>query len=291
MSEASEHSPQYATMLQGRTVVTIAPNLPGPAAARNLLRMGAQVIKVESPAGDPMELYNKEYYDWLNAGQSIITLDLRADLSTLHALLERADLLITSSRLDSLERLGLSFEEIHARYPKLGYIAVVGHIGDQASTPGHDLTYQAEAGALHPPHYPKQAVADLAGSERATTSALAALMIADATGEGTFHEVSLAGMAAYFSSPSDFGLSSPGSLLSGGLAGYGFYKSSDDQWLALGALEPKFLTVVCEEAGIDPSASQDDQRTAFTTLFAQRTASEWESWATQQSIPLVAVKD
>ncbi|MHA2789279.1 CoA transferase [Corynebacterium sp. S7] len=291
MSNSPQQSPHLATLLEGRTVVTIAPNLPGPATARNFLQMGAEVIKVESPAGDPMEIYNKEYYEWLNSGQRIVTVDLRADLDKLHVFLEDADLLITSSRLDSLERLSLGFSEVHARYPRLGYIAIVGHSGDRAGAPGHDLTYQAEAGSLHPPHYPKQAVADLAGSERATTAGLAALMIADATGEGTFHEISLADMAKYFTSPSAFGLSSPGSLLSGGLAGYGFYQSSDSIWLALGALEPKFLAAVCREADIDTSASENDKRVAFSSLFASRTATEWENWATAQEVPLVIVKD
>nr|WP_237559354.1 CoA transferase [Corynebacterium pilosum] len=96
------------TILRGKTVVSIAPNLPGPAAARELRMLGARVIKVESPAGDPMQSYSPEFYQWLNEGQEIITIDLRAGLGRLHQLLDDADVLITSSRTDSLKRLGLS---------------------------------------------------------------------------------------------------------------------------------------------------------------------------------------
>ena len=86
--------------LSGVRVVTLAPNLPGPAAAHRLVQLGATVTKVESPAGDPLALAAPAYYRVLADGQDVRTLDLktREGRGVLDTLLAGADLLLTSSR-------------------------------------------------------------------------------------------------------------------------------------------------------------------------------------------------
>ncbi len=76
----------------------------------------------------------------------------------LDALLEETDLLeITATRPASLERLGLSWEHLHARFPRLSQVAIVGNPAPEEDLPGHDLLYQAEQGLVQPPHMPPHA--------------------------------------------------------------------------------------------------------------------------------------
>ena len=173
-------------MLRSVNVLSLAPNLPGPIAARRLAEMGAKVTKIEGPTGDLMAQAAPTYYEWLCTGQDVVQLNLKeeADRGRLQELLSTCDVLITSSRPAALARLGLSWEELHAAYPRLCQVAIVGHSGDDADRAGHDLTYQAHAGTLLPPAMPTVPVADLAGAELAVQAALALLLGRNA-GEGS----------------------------------------------------------------------------------------------------------
>ena len=177
--------PVPPSVLRGVNVLSLAPNLPGPIAARRLAEMGAKVTKIEGPSGDLMAQAAPTYYEWLCEGQQVVALNLKeeADRGQLKELLSTGDVLITSSRPAALARLGLSWEELHAAYPRLCQVAIVGHSGEDADLAGHDLTYQAHAGTLLPPAMPTVPMADLAGAELAVQAALALLLGRDA-GEG-----------------------------------------------------------------------------------------------------------
>src|SRR5918997_2428857 len=97
--------------LQGIRVLTLAVNLPGPVAASRLHAMGASVIKVEPPGGDPLARMCPGYYEDLSAGQEVVRLDLKdqKDRASLNDRLEGMDLLLTASRPAALGRLGLSW--------------------------------------------------------------------------------------------------------------------------------------------------------------------------------------
>lgn len=273
--------------LTGVRVVTLAPNLPGPAAARRLVDLGATVVKVESPAGDPLATAVPAYYRELAAGQEIRTLDLRSEVgrAELTGLLEDADLLLTSSRPRSLAGLGLGWPQLHDRHPRLCQVAVVGHAGDDADRPGHDLTYQAEAGILTPPHLPLVPLADLAGAERVVGDAAALLYQASRRGRGEFREVSLAAVVEDFSASLRHGLTGSGAVLGGALPTYGLYRSADGV-VAVAALEPQFITRLAEGLGVDPM-----DRGAMETAFAQRTGAQWQRWAVEMDLPLVMVRE
>lgn len=282
--------------LAGVSVVTLAPNLPGPAAAARLVTLGASVTKVEPPAGDFLAMGCPPYYAELVAGQEVVTLDLKDDAARerLWELLADADVLLTSSRPRALQRLGLDWESLHARLPRLSQVAIVGYPGDRADVPGHDLTYQAGYGTLAPPTMPLVLVADLAGAERAAGEAAAAVLAAHRTGTGVLREVALSECARSFAAPARHGLTTPDGVLGGAAPMYGLYRSTDG-WVALAALEPHFWTGLQEAltTGENPpagsrSAEQIDAA-ALQEIFATRTCAEWDDWATSRDLPIAAV--
>ncbi|MGC5586035.1 CoA transferase [Ornithinimicrobium sp. W1665] len=270
--------------LQGTRVVSVAVNLPGPAAAARLTSLGAQVTTVLPPGGDPLDHYHPDWFADLHRDQQLVTLDLKqeADRDRLDALLAGADVLLTSSRPSALRRLGLDFGTLHARHPGLCQVDVVGSPGERAELPGHDLTYQAAVGLVRPPDVPPTLVADLVGAERAVGEALAALLRRGRTGEGSRREVALEDAARTMAEPAVRGLTAPGGLLGGGLPGYAVYPAAEGH-VALAALEPHFLRRTVEALGVEATHE------AFAEVFGRRTAGEWETWASEHDVPLVAV--
>ncbi len=270
--------------LAGVRVVTTAVNLPGPVAAARLRDLGAEVTKVEPPAGDPLRAVSDQAYTELTHGQTVVRLDLRSEEghSALADHLDRADLLLTSSRPASLSRLGLDWSTLHQRYPRLCQVAVVGAAGAEADRAGHDLTYQAAAGTLTPPHLPVVLAADLAGAERAVSEALALLLARAATGSGGYREVALQVSCADLARPRRWGLTAPGGLLGGALPAYRLYAAADG-WVALAALEPHFLARTLSRLGVGESVAE------LEAVFATRSAGEWEAFGVAHDIPLAAV--
>jgi crotonobetainyl-CoA:carnitine CoA-transferase CaiB-like acyl-CoA transferase len=271
--------------LAGVRVVSIAVNLPGPAAVARLAALGAAVTKVEPPAGDPLRAACRPWYDALTGQARVVTLDLTtgAGRDGLTALLAPADLLVTSHRPATLARLGLSWDELHAAHPRLCQVAIVGHPGARAEQPGHDLTYQAEAGTLTPPDLPAVLVADLAGAERAAAEGMAALLHRARTGWGCRREVALADVAHDMAAALRYGLTGPGSPLGGALPGYGVYASADG-YVAVAALEPRFWRGLVTALGLDGDG------TGLAAVLATRPAAEWEAWAAAHDLPVVAVR-
>lgn len=284
---AGAPSPRAASLpLTGLRVVTIAVNLPGPVAAARFVELGARVTKVEPPTGDPMAAASPGAYAELAAGQEVIRLDLKdpAARERLHALLADADLLITSSRPSALERLGLTWVPVHAAHPRLCVVAIVGSPSPDAEIAGHDLTYQAAFGLLDPDTMPRVLQADLAGAERTVTEGLALLVARATSGVGGFAEVALSSAAESMARSLRWGLTVPGGPLGGGNPAYGIYPARDGH-VAVAALEPHFRARLLESLEVDGS------REAFTAAFATRTASEWEAWALERDLPLLALRD
>ena len=189
--------------LDGIRVLNLAVNLPGPAAAQRLHELGASVVKVEPPSGDPMEQYHGEWYRAMAAGHGVVRIDLKSaeGLACLGELLREADLLITASRPAALTRLGLGWETLHQTCPALCHVAIVGYPAPRENEAGHDLTYQASLGLLTPPHMPRTLLADMAGAEL-TVSAALTLLLARARGQGSgYAEVALSLAASAMAEP------------------------------------------------------------------------------------------
>lgn len=269
--------------LTGYRVLDLAVNLPGPAAAARLARMGAVVTKVEPPTGDPMERYHLGWYRAMAAGQTVLRLDLKAaeGRTALDLQLGETDLLITATRPAALERLGLDWATLHGRFPRLCQVAVVGFPTPRENEAGHDLTYQASLGLLSPPHMPRTLLADMAGAEWVVSGALALLLNRERRGGGGYAEVALSEAAAAMAEPLRQGCTVPGALLGGGAPEYNIYQTTDG-WIALAALEPHFRTRL---EGLLALATEADYRKVFAT----RSAVEWQRWGQEHDIPVVAV--
>lgn len=177
--------------LAGIRVVSLASNLPGPIAAAQLASMGAQVTKIEPPAGDPLAAVARAWYNELVADQEIVVLDLKQSeqRGRLDDYLAEADALITAMRPSALSRLDL--HRLSETHPALVHVEIVGHDGDAAEVPGHDLTYQAAHGTLCPPTMPLVPVADLLGAERAVSAAVAGLLSRTRVGRGGHYKIVL----------------------------------------------------------------------------------------------------
>jgi alpha-methylacyl-CoA racemase len=270
--------------LDGIRVVTTAVNLPGPLACARLHALGASVAKVEPPTGDPLAAFCPAWYSELAEGQRLVTLDLKepGGRDAFEALLADADLLVTATRPAALERLGLGWAALHARHPRLCQLSITGCPPPEEDRPGHDLTYAAAAGLVTPPELPRTLVADLGGAERAVSIALTLLLARGRGGAGRQATVSLAAVAEELAAPLRQGLTAPGGVLGGGSALYGLYRAKEG-WIALAALEPRFAQRLAAELYVGAD------RASLEAAFARRTAAEWEAWARDRDLPIVAV--
>lgn len=272
--------------LAGIRVVSLAGTLPGPVAARRLTREGADVIRVEGPAGDILRSVAPALVDDLTAHQQTIQLNLKdpSDQDRLAELLDDAHLLLTSSRPSALARLGLTRETVAQRWPRLSWVAIVGATGGRAEEAGHDLTYQAESGLLASgTELPRVLLADLSCAERVVTEAVLSLREVERHGTGGYAEVGLVESARDLGEPLRHGLTAPGGVLGGGNPAYNIYPARSGR-VALAALEPHFWVRTRELLGVEGTHE------AVAAAFLERDAEEWEAWARTHDVPLVAVR-
>lgn len=276
--------------LSGVTVVNLAINVPGPYAAARLHEMGAEVIKVEPPTGDTLNLIAPKWYSDLAQGMTVETVDLKSPegLSRIHDLLAEADVFITSHRRATLKKLGLY--DAHLDHPRLCHIEIVGDV-ENPDVPGHDLTYQAAAGILEPPNNPKILAGDITGSEQAVSAALALLLRRTTTGEGGRTTVGLRQGAEESAGPLQHGLTAPDGILGGAVPGYGLYQAADG-WVAVAALEPHFAAGLASAAGNgDGDIDVATSREPLEQFFSDKTLAELSEWAAEHQLPITPVLD
>lgn len=277
-----------AAVPQGTRLVTLAQNVPRPAAVARIRSLGASVVKIEPPAGDPLAEANPAWYEHLATSQEVVRLDLKdaAGRARLDDYLTTADLLLTSSRPSALRRLGLGPEKLRQAYPRLCVLAIIGYPVPRVDEPGHDLTYLAEGGLLSPPEMPRTLLADLAGAERAVSAALALLLDREKGNSASYAEVALSEAAASFAEPWCFGITRPGEHLGGGFPGYNLYKAKSG-WVAVAALEPHFWKRLLAELGLGADSSKEE----LAGILRRQTAEEWERWAAERDLPVAALRD
>lgn len=277
--------------LRGLRILSLALNLPGPAALMRCRRMGATCVKIEPPAGDPMRHYNPTAYAELHEGVQVLEADLKtpAGQDIVHRELARTDVLLTSFRPSALARLGLGWEALHAKYPALSQVAIVGAPGVRAEEPGHDLTYLADNGLVTGTDLPPTLYADMGGSLMASEAVLQAALRRGAAGEGQYLEVALSEAARYLGLPRRWGLTQPTGAVGGAHAGYRVYRCKDGR-VAIAALEPHFAAALCAVAGVEGS----DLRTMFAeathekiaAFFLAHTREELDRLARERDLPL-----
>ena len=286
-------------VLKGVRVLSLALNLPGPAALMRCRRMGATCVKLEPANGDPMGRYNPAAYAKLHEGVTVHVADLKTPegQKTLHRELAKTDVLLTSYRPSALVKLGLQWKELHTRYPSLCQVAIVGAPGDGAEEPGHDLTYLAANGLVSGLELPATLFADMGGSLMASEAVLQAVLHRSEryTGSGDMHpvgqfiEVPLSEAAGWLALPREWGLTQAGGAVGGAHAGYRVYACKDGR-VAVAALEPHFAAALCEAAGA-PSSDMSAMfapatRAAVAAFFASQTRAQLDALAVEKDIPL-----
>lgn len=291
---SSRRIPVADRPLAGTHVVSLALNLPGPAALGRLRELGARCTKVEPPAGDPMQGYCAAAYAQMHRGVRTVALDLKAPTGQrrLRRLLAGADVLLTSFRPSALAKLGLDAATVQTRWPRLSLVRIVGAAGARAEEAGHDLTYQAEAGLLDGLVLPPSLLADMAGALMAVEAVLAALRQRERTGRGGVRDVALADGAAWLALPRTWGLTAPGALLGGAHAGYRVYACADGR-VAVAALEPHFARRLGEVAGLGPltpeACLQPATARALAAWFAARPRAVLDALAQTHDLPWVTL--
>ncbi|MET3494503.1 CoA transferase [Variovorax boronicumulans] len=280
--------------LAGVRVLSLALNLPGPAALLRCRQMGAACLKLEPPSGDPMALYNRPAYAALHEGIAVDTADLKTDAGQqkLHEALASTDVLLTSFRPSALRKLGLDWPVLQARHPSLSQVAIVGAPGERAEEPGHDLTYLAESGLVTGTELPPTLYADMGGALLASEAVLTAVLRRARGGDktaGIHLEVALNASADWLALPRTWGLTQPTGAVGGAHAGYRVYPCADGR-VAVAALEPHFANRLCEAAGVTPpDMMAAATHEALAAWLSTRTRAELDAMSRERDVPLLTL--
>jgi crotonobetainyl-CoA:carnitine CoA-transferase CaiB-like acyl-CoA transferase len=275
-----------------------------------LADMGADVVKVEDPrVGDYMRAFPPAKggmhgrFLAVNRGKRSMALDLKAAPArdAFLKMVEKADVVVESFRPGVMEKLGVGYDALAARNPKIVLCSISGYgaTGPYVHRAGHDLNYIGLAGVLAmggpaggAPQMPGVQIADLAGGALwSATAILAALVGRERTGRGAHLDISMTeGAMALLAA--ELGNQDCGArptrgveILNGGAACYGIYKTKDDRYLAVGAIEPKFWITLNQALGRAPNVAeligkpeeQAKTRAELQAIFATKTAAEWHA--------------
>jgi alpha-methylacyl-CoA racemase len=257
------------SFLSGVRVLDLSIWRPGPYATSLLCALGADVLKVEPPGGDPMRHY-AGLFEEINAGKRSVVLDLKSPAERERAcdLAREADVLMEGFRPGVMSRLGLDEPGLRTTNPGLVYCSISGYgqEGQRALIPGHDVNYQAWSGALTPEGgqatMPPLPVADLAAGMSAAFGVCAALAGRATTGQGARLDVSMTDVLSTWTGR--FGPSATGSEPNGrgpnsatptgtsptAVPGYGLFATADGGQVSLGVVdEQHFWSALCTELG------------------------------------------
>lgn len=313
-------------ILSGVKVVEMATYLAGPACARILGDWGADVVKVEGIKGDPVRFLGTNMmaptddeenpvFFVPNLNKRIISLNQRTDegKKIMQKLVSEADVFVTNYREEALEAMGLDYETLKKKYPKLIFAHVLGYgpKGPDCKRPGFDFTaYFARSGFM----------VDLADADGAPTSnspgfgdfqlamflaggISAALYKRTKTGKGDYVNVSLYHVGIYdFSLPmatEPYATLFPQSRMVPVCPIINPYKCKDGEWFYLGSSDYiVYFPKICRVLGLDDFAENPDYtdimgmlmhreeiREAFDKRFAEKTSLEWDKLMREADIP------
>lgn len=297
----SASSAQRSGPLTGVRVIELVGIGPGPFAAMMLADLGADVIRIDRPGGNALQVAPPQQ-DILGRGRPSAAINLKdpRGIEVVLDLVESADILIEGLRPGVTERLGLGPADCHERNPKLVYGRMTGwgQTGPLAQAVGHDINYIAIAGALDPlgradgpPQFPMNVLGDFAGGSMfLVTGVLAALTHARATGEGQVVDAAITDGAATLMAMHQSmqqGGTAPGprgrNLLDSGAPFYDVYETSDGMWMSVGALEPHFYDALVAGLGVPDMPDRNDPsqwvalRKILTETFKSRSQAEWSA--------------
>jgi alpha-methylacyl-CoA racemase len=268
--------------LAGILVVDFTRYLPGAYASREFLRLGARVVRVEPPEGDPMRPTATAWDTALRAGTESVVCDLKAAPELARALCARADVVLEGFRPGVAERLGTGPGDVP---DTVVYCSITG-FGDEGphrTRAGHDVNYLGWAGVLEDtaPGLPPVQIGDLAaGALGAVTEVLAALFARERTGRGARIVVSMT-HRSHDLVAHRLGGEPVSQMLTGGLACYRVYATADGRFVTVGALEPKFFVRLCELidrpelAERQYAEDQDALAGELAAIIAKRNLADW----------------
>lgn len=310
--------------LEGLRVLDLSSFLPGPYLTLSLADHGAEVVKIEQPGiGDPgrqigpMDGEATVFFRNLNRGKKSVALDLKTDegREALLALCESADVFVESFRPGVVRRLGVDYESVRARNPRIVYcsISAFGQYGPYAARPAHDLAVEALSGVLGmtlddngEPVIPGVPISDLLAGLQGLSGVLMALLAREKTGVGDFidigmHDAMLAGCLNILGPAIAHGEQpiAKHQRTTGGSAFYRIYRTADDRYIALAGQEKKFVEVLlCRLGRSDlielclrgPGPHQDPVAEFLSQAFLARTAAQWDADLSALDICYAVVK-
>jgi alpha-methylacyl-CoA racemase len=302
--------------LSGIRVLDLTKLAPGPFCTMILGDLGAEIIKIEEP-GPPSGRraqqagkagtqglaagFSGSPFNALNRNKKSIGLNLKSGpgKEIYLRLAQRADVVVEEYRPGVAARLGIDYEKLSARNPRLIYCAITGYgqDGPYRDLVGHDLNYIATAGALsllgrpgQPPTIPHNLIADYAGGGmHGAIGVLAALMARTQTGRGQYVDISMMDGSVALLAQSLATFFATGhvprrgeTMLDGGIPNYNVYATRDGKFITVGALEPWFFANLCRAVGREEFIEHEfnpDKRAeihaAFSEIFKTKTRDEW----------------
>jgi crotonobetainyl-CoA:carnitine CoA-transferase CaiB-like acyl-CoA transferase len=299
--------------------------LPGPLCSQHLGDLGADIIKVENPKVPDMirKIHRNEIpyiFLLLNRNKSAITVNIKRKegREIIHKILSDCDVLIEGFRPGAMKKMNLDYENLHKKFPKLIYCSIsgFGQDGPYSNLAGHDGNYISYSGILGitgtsdgRPVLPGVQIADIAGGTLIALAAiLAALYSREKSGKGQYIDVSMLDGAlsmmglpigTFLNQKKDQG---PGQMmLSGGLANYNIYKTSDGAWLMFAGLEERFLRAFLrsqnKEELLNPLKLtnhnyQQNQKLQeiLKNIFSEKPYSYWEKYFDNPELCLSPIK-
>jgi len=292
--------------LDGVLVADFTTLLPGPLATLLLAEAGAEVVKIERPGGEDVRRFPPYWagqsaaFAFLNRGKKSLVADLKrdSDKARVFDLVDRADVLVEQFRPGVMERLGLGYEAVRARNPKIVYCSITGYgqKGPRRDEAGHDINYIGATGLLslspgpmERPTVPPALIADIGGgSFPAVMNILLALIGRRRSGKGVYLDVAMSdamftfawlALATRFSTGKEV---EPEKLRHfGGSPRYQLYPTSDGRLVACGALEQKFWESFCGVVQLDKALVEDlrDPKAtveAVRKIIASKPAAYWK---------------
>lgn len=297
--------------LEGIRVVDLSQFLPGPHFTMMMADHGAEVIRIESPEGEPTRSIGARqgqasvWFRNTHRGKKSVVLDLKAQqgLEAFMRLSETADVIVEAFRPGVVDRLGVGYEAVRSVNPGVVYVSIAafGQTGPMSRRPAHDLSIQAESGLVSlnrgqdgRPTLPNMPSADMVSSLMAMNGVLMALLRRQITGRGDYIDISMQDslvswlvnvVGPVFAEDRDLVLDSERGF--GGNAFYNLYECADGRFLSLGGSEVKFAANLLTALGrpdlidlcrLPPGRGQDPVRAFLKDTFIARPLPHWEAF-------------
>ncbi|MBZ0272310.1 CoA transferase [bacterium] len=295
-------------LLDGLRILDFSRLLPGPYGTQLLADLGADVLKIEAPAGGDYARYipplagdNGYIFHALNRNRKALAVDLKRDQGReiVFRLLSQYDIVVESFRSGVMDRLGIGYEALREKRGDVIFVALSGYgaTGPMQGRGAHDINLGALSGMLsmiglpgHGPVLPGLQITDMTAGLFVALSVASAAFHRARTGEGAFVDLSMADCAlsimSVYATQAAIEGQAPGfrhGVLGGECLCYNMYETKDGEYMSVGALEPKYWRDVCAaietpellDEGLTPAEETNPHYRRVRDIFRSRTRDEW----------------